>query len=711
MADKKIALELEVNIKKGDMTLGELNSQLNEVKASLQEQQTALIAYQKELAKLEEQRNAILSKGTISSEEFNIQESLNAQIKTVNASIDTQKLSIKSLTAEQSTAANAVKSLTGESANYNKVIQGIDKLTGGAATEIKKLYEGFGEGIKAVKGFTTGLGGISKALIATGIGAFVVALGLVVAYWEEINDFIDGGNKKLQTQIDLNQEQLGKSEEELKLLELQEDILNEQGLSTKEIVKQKKESIEESKKLNQLALDKLKIQRDTLLAQLLEQNILEKAISTVSGARGFKFNAFTGSAADSFKEIEKSIQTAEEKALKFELTLAKIYSEEEKKSDKIKDKKQKDADKADAAAKKAAAKKAADKKIADAEELRLAKEKEKELEDIRLGKINTEAERRQEELDAVDRQYTELIKLAKKNKQNTKELEEAQQTKKDEIRKKNEQADIDAEKAKNDKILKEQEDLIKDLEYKQKLDENDFSKRRAEIARRQVILAADTKLSDDQKLIIAKQFTDELIEISKEETEQRKELNKQLVDASLNTLNSLVSYVQASSKAEEDRLSFILSNTEKGSQAQIDAEKALEKQKEKSFKLNQQEAIGRTIIDTAQGAIKAYTSQIIPGDPTSIIRGALAAAAITASGALQIASIRKQKFYGAGNGGITSTTSPTLGSGGAGTAPIGFTQNLNNTQIPTTKVIVTETDIRRATRNIDGIYNKAVVVE
>ena len=231
------------------------------------------------------------------------------------------------------------------------------------------------------------------------------------------------------------------------------------------------------------------------------------------------------------------------------------------------------------------------------------------------------------------------------------------------------------------------------------------------MARRQKVLKADDIIGKEERIELEEQFAAELIAITKDETKTRAELNKLLVQAASETLNSLVSYVQASSKAEEDRLSFILSNTEKGSQAQKDAEKALEKQKEKSFKLNQQEAIGRTIIDTAQGSIKAYTSQLIPGDPTSILRGALAAAAVAASGALQIASIKKQKYYGSGNGGITSTTSPSLGSGGAGAAPVGFTQNLNNTQIPTTKVIVTETDIRRATRNIDGIYNKAVVVE
>jgi predicted phage gp36 major capsid-like protein len=92
---------------------------------------------------------------------------------------------------------------------------------------------------------------------------------------------------------------------------------------------------------------------------------------------------------------------------------------------------------------------------------------------------------------------------------------------------------------------------------------------------------------------------------------------------------------------------------------------------------------------------------LIPGE--RFVKAGVAAAV----GAAQIATIAKTQF----NGGNNNITQPTLASGGAGASPVGFTQNLNNTQIPTTKVIVTETDIRRATRNIDGIYNKAVVVE
>ena len=41
----------------------------------------------------------------------------------------------------------------------------------------------------------------------------------------------------------------------------------------------------------------------------------------------------------------------------------------------------------------------------------------------------------------------------------------------------------------------------------------------------------------------------------------------------------------------------------------------------------------------------------------------------------------------------------------------GFTSPVIETEIPTTKVIVTETDIRSVSRNVDGVYSRATVVQ
>ena len=704
MADKKIALDLEINIKKGDMTLGELNSQLNEVKSSLQEQQIALIEYQKELAKLEAQRNAILSKGTISSAEFNVQESLNAQIKTVNSSINTQKLSIKSLTAEQSTASSAIKTLSAESVNYSKITAGIDKLTGGMATKVTKLYKGFGEGVKAVKGFTTGLSGMKKALLATGIGALVVALGLVVAYWEDIIGLVNGVSGE-QTKLLAETEKTNKANQDnLAATEASENSLKLQGKSEKEILDLKIKQTDEVIASTELLLEQQEsIKKSQLAAAERNQKIVAGIIGFISApitvllgavdaltyglakvgaiAEGTNLAAgFTMGAAKMLGFDPEEVKTkGEETAKETENQLRALKNKRDGYIIKGQDDAKKASDKTASDKKKADEKANAEQDKIDKEKERLAKEKEKALEDIRQGLIDTEAERRQEELDAVDRQYKALIELAKKYGGDVDDLAKAQQAKKDEITKKNADADAAKAKADADKLLKTQEDLIKTLEFKQEQDANDFELRRAEVARREALLLADDTLTKDQRLLLEQQFAAESKKIDQEQNANRRELASQRLQMAGDILGAINGLAQAFAKDDEAG-------------------------QRKAFKLNKAAGIGQAIISTAVGINNAFVNPVDVASGVAFLKAGL----IASSGIAQIATIKKTEFQG---GTQSTTPPPTLGSGGAGAAPVGFTQNLNNTQIPTTKVIVTETDIRRATRNIDGIYNKAVVVE
>ena len=72
-------------------------------------------------------------------------------------------------------------------------------------------------------------------------------------------------------------------------------------------------------------------------------------------------------------------------------------------------------------------------------------------------------------------------------------------------------------------------------------------------------------------------------------------------------------------------------------------------------------AIAATTIDTYLGAQKAYTSQLVVGDPTSPIRAAIAAGVAVAGGLANVAAIVKTKTPGTGGGGGGSTPSrPTI---------------------------------------------------
>lgn len=108
----------------------------------------------------------------------------------------------------------------------------LDNLTGGLATQLKDAAEAselFNFNLKATRG----------ALIATGIGAFVVALGTVVAYWDEIVEFITEANKRLENQIALNKQLIDVTNSELTALDAKEKLLIAEGKNTEEIKKQR----------------------------------------------------------------------------------------------------------------------------------------------------------------------------------------------------------------------------------------------------------------------------------------------------------------------------------------------------------------------------------------------------------------------------------------------------------------------------------------
>ena len=89
-----------------------------------------------------------------------------------------------------------------------------------------------------------------------------------------------------------------------------------------------------------------------------------------------------------------------------------------------------------------------------------------------------------------------------------------------------------------------------------------------------------------------------------------------------------------------------------------------EKQQEKAFKINKAANIAMSVIDTLKGAVAAYTSQIVAGDPTSIIRGAIAAAMVTAAGIANIKKIASTQFKGASASGASGGAGASGGGGG-----------------------------------------------
>jgi hypothetical protein len=63
--------------------------------------------------------------------------------------------------------------------------------------------------------------------------------------------------------------------------------------------------------------------------------------------------------------------------------------------------------------------------------------------------------------------------------------------------------------------------------------------------------------------------------------------------------------------------------------------------------------------------MQAYNSQIIPLDPSSVVRGAIAAAFVVATGLANVKKIAAQKFDGGTQGPGPAPSPPSLGGGGS----------------------------------------------
>ena len=95
-------------------------------------------------------------------------------------------------------------------------------------------------------------------------------------------------------------------------------------------------------------------------------------------------------------------------------------------------------------------------------------------------------------------------------------------------------------------------------------------------------------------------------------------------------------------------------NKELQEKLQEDLAKKKDDIQRKQFKIDKAMKIGRALMDTYESSTLAYGSQIIIGDPTSIVRAQVARAIAIATGLANVANIARQKYQsslGAGGGG------------------------------------------------------------
>lgn len=260
----------------------EADKNLNSINSTLEEQRGILIDLEKELIKAENIREKT-SKTNLAGQKQAIE-----QVNHLKNSIKDQKLALRSLNIERRQASDALNEINAKTEISSGAFKILDQLTGGLASKLRDTYE-------ATKIFNKALKGTKTALIATGIGALVVALGLVVAYWDDIRGFVTGVNKELEDQLTITKKLGDNEQRNLKILNSQDDTLRLQGKTQKEI--------------NLLKIEALK----NLLEQRKQEAILAKQrldeLEEIQKAGGSTLESFARTYGNFFTSIYKQIDS------------------------------------------------------------------------------------------------------------------------------------------------------------------------------------------------------------------------------------------------------------------------------------------------------------------------------------------------------------------------------------------------------------------
>ena len=215
------------------------------------------------------------------------------------------------------------KELSGMQQIGGAVLGKLDQMTGGLASKLVAVGKAAKLSGKAMK----------TALISSGIGAAVVAVGLLVEHWDDIVDFVSDTNKELEKQIVLNNQNLDVVDLKLRNLKSQIELEKKQGKNVdsliekeKALIKEKRDTLLKSIEDEKSALRKLEIETETLtIAERIRQG--KKGISEITEEENEalikqrqilsdlenKYTEFESSLLDPVKKVEAAGETDAEK--------------------------------------------------------------------------------------------------------------------------------------------------------------------------------------------------------------------------------------------------------------------------------------------------------------------------------------------------------------------------------------------------------------
>ncbi len=268
----------------------------------------------------------------------------------------------QALTTAASTAAGGIAAVQGAMALFGGESQEVEK----ALLKVQSAMA-LSQGLSQLKdiskvgaqlkttfiGLTTGVNGFKKALIATGIGALVVAVGLLVTYWEDILGLVNGVGSEQKKLNEATQKDLEANKEKLDAIDGQANQLKLQGKSEEEILKMKIAQTDEAIKAAEINLQNAEATKQAQVeASMRNKAILQGLIAMVTApitavlagidligkAVGQNFNlaeGFTGGIAEmvfdpeavaeegdkTIKEAQAQLNQLKEKRAGFELSV------------------------------------------------------------------------------------------------------------------------------------------------------------------------------------------------------------------------------------------------------------------------------------------------------------------------------------------------------------------------------------------------------
>ena len=165
----------------------------------------------------------------------------------------------KAVEKTEKTTKKASKELSAMQQIGNETVKGLDRLTGGLASKFVAVGKAAKLSGKAMR----------TALISSGIGLAVAAVGLLVEYWDEIGEALGFINKDLERQIELNNKNLDAVGVRLRNIQTLIELRKREGKDVDLLLKKEKELTEQKKQAfitsiqdQALLLNKLKLKQE-----------------------------------------------------------------------------------------------------------------------------------------------------------------------------------------------------------------------------------------------------------------------------------------------------------------------------------------------------------------------------------------------------------------------------------------------------------------